>query len=201
MARPPESTNPRRASAWPPGQASAGHSSPASTLRWHGEFAYVADQFPGGTTLPLMRLHYAGSAATWGFAIYSASHDDYETPYCPAATRPTPAGSPRLRLRVGASTSATLRLGSTRHPDELTGGTSNARPGCWRPITSSAASTAICTCRNSAQRSKRTSPGMSLPTARVRTRKRVMITGPPPKFNGTRGQPPRTPPESRRRRR
>jgi hypothetical protein len=25
--------------------------------------------------------------------------------------------------------------------------------------------------------------------------------GPPPKFNGTRGQPPRTPPESRRRRR
>jgi hypothetical protein len=85
MARPPESTKPRRASAWPPGQASASHSSPASTLRWRGEFAYVADQLPGGTTLPLMRLHYAGSAATWGFAIYSASHDDYETPYCPAA--------------------------------------------------------------------------------------------------------------------
>ena len=34
-----------------------------------------------GTTLPLMRLRYAGSAATWGFAIYRASHDDYDNPY------------------------------------------------------------------------------------------------------------------------
>jgi hypothetical protein len=25
-----------------------------------------------------MRLRYAGSAATWGFAIYRASHDDYD---------------------------------------------------------------------------------------------------------------------------
>jgi hypothetical protein len=25
-----------------------------------------------------MRLRYTGSATTWGFAIYRASHDDYE---------------------------------------------------------------------------------------------------------------------------
>jgi hypothetical protein len=121
MARPPESTktSPRQRLAaraserWP--QLSG------ITLRLHGEFAYVADQLPGGTTLPLMRLHYAGSAGTWGFAIYRASHDDYEMPYCPEATRPIPAGSPRLRLRVGASTSATLRLGSTRHLRRING--------------------------------------------------------------------------------
>jgi hypothetical protein len=109
MARPPESTKPRRASAWPPGQASASHSSPASTLRWRGEFAYVADQLPGGTTLPLMRLHYAGSAATWGFAIYSASHDDYETPYCPAAdTRRKPSPAPACRRLYLGDTTAWL---------------------------------------------------------------------------------------------
>ena len=27
-----------------------------------------------------MRLRYAGSASTWGFAIYRASHDDYILP-------------------------------------------------------------------------------------------------------------------------
>ena len=78
MARPPESTKTslrqrlatRAAERWP--QLSG------ITVRWHGEFAYVAGQLPGGTTLPLMRLRYAGSAATWGLAIYRASHDDYE---------------------------------------------------------------------------------------------------------------------------
>lgn len=34
------------------------------TVRWHGKFAHVVGQLPGGTTLPLMRLRYAGSAAT-----------------------------------------------------------------------------------------------------------------------------------------
>jgi hypothetical protein len=38
-----------------------------------------------------------------------------------------------------------------------------APPGCSKPITSSAASTATCTCRNSDPRSKPTSPGMSAP--------------------------------------
>ena len=37
-----------------------------------------------GTTLPLCRLRYGGSAHTWGFAIYRASHDDYEDSILPA---------------------------------------------------------------------------------------------------------------------
>jgi hypothetical protein len=54
------------------------------TVRYHGEFAYVAGQLPGGITLPLCRLRYAGSATTWGFAIYRASHDDYEKSVLPS---------------------------------------------------------------------------------------------------------------------
>jgi hypothetical protein len=65
MARPPESTKTslrqrlaaRARERWP---QLAG-----ITVRYHGEFAYVAGQLPGGTTLPLMRLRYAGSATSW----------------------------------------------------------------------------------------------------------------------------------------
>ena len=32
---------------------------------------------------PLCRLRYGGSAHQWGFAIYRASHDDYEDSYLP----------------------------------------------------------------------------------------------------------------------
>jgi hypothetical protein len=73
------------------------------------------------------------------------------------------------------------------------------RPGCSKPITSSAASTATCTCRNSAPRSKTTS-SLSVPRARMRTSKRHDDhRGPPPKFYGTRdnlcvGDRPRRPP-------
>jgi hypothetical protein len=68
-------------------------------VRWHGQFAYVSGQLPDGAALPLMRLRYAGSASTWGFAIYRASHDDYDKsrPAQRLASR-HPARSPRLRL-------------------------------------------------------------------------------------------------------
>ena len=119
MAKPPESTKTslrqhlaaRARERWP---QLAG-----ITVRYHGEFAYVAGQLPDGSTLPLMRLRYAGSAATWGFAIYRASHDDYDKsvlPSCyPAGIRKKPSTAP------AASTSATLRPGSTRHPRRING--------------------------------------------------------------------------------
>jgi hypothetical protein len=47
-------------------------------VRFRGAFAYVSGQLPGGDTMPLMRLRYAGSAALWGFAIYLASKDSYQ---------------------------------------------------------------------------------------------------------------------------
>ena len=55
----------------------------------------AAGQLPNGTTLPLMRLHYAGSASTWGFAIYRASHDDYEKSVLPSGY---PTGPPQEAL-------------------------------------------------------------------------------------------------------
>ena len=54
------------------------------TVRWHGEFAYVASQLPDGTTLPLCLLRYAGFATSRGFAIYRASHDDYDKSVLPS---------------------------------------------------------------------------------------------------------------------
>ena len=95
MARPPESTKTslrqglaaRARERWP--QLSG------ITIRWHGEFAYVAGQLPRGTTLPLMRLHYAAPATTWGFAIYRASHDDFDKSVLPSGY---PAGTPQEAL-------------------------------------------------------------------------------------------------------
>ena len=84
MARPPESTKTslrqrlaaRAAERWP--QLSA------ITVRWHGEFAYVAGQLPGGTTLPLMRLRYAGSAAICPEQISQAAIGTHTRAFIPA---------------------------------------------------------------------------------------------------------------------
>jgi hypothetical protein len=47
-------------------------------LRHRGAFSYIDGVLHDGTTLKLARLRYRGSAHHWGFAIYRASHDDYE---------------------------------------------------------------------------------------------------------------------------
>ena len=65
------------------------------TVRYHGEFACVAGQLPDGITLPLCRLRYAGSATSWGFTIYRASHDDYDKSVLPSGY---PAGTPQEAL-------------------------------------------------------------------------------------------------------
>jgi energy-coupling factor transporter ATP-binding protein EcfA2 len=44
----------------------------------------------GGEQITLCRLRYGGSAHTWGFAIYRASHDDYEDNFLPSGS---PTGS------------------------------------------------------------------------------------------------------------
>lgn len=64
-------------------------------VRFRGKYAYVTGQLPGGQELRLCRLRYADSAATWGFAIYRASHDDYETSLLPSGY---PAGTPEEAL-------------------------------------------------------------------------------------------------------
>jgi hypothetical protein len=70
------------------------------TVRFRGAFAYVSGQSPTGDTLPLMRLRYGGSAARWGFAIYRASHEDYEDSILPTGRF---AGTPEEALDCAAA--------------------------------------------------------------------------------------------------
>ena len=46
--------------------------------RYRAGFAYVDATLTDGDSLKLCRLRYGGSAHQWGFAIYRASHDDYQ---------------------------------------------------------------------------------------------------------------------------
>jgi len=59
-------------------------------VRFRANFAYVDGRYADGTVIKLCRLRYGGSAHTWGFALYRASHDDYEDSYLPSGM---PAGS------------------------------------------------------------------------------------------------------------
>jgi hypothetical protein len=63
--------------------------------RHHGGFAYVHGQLVDGTTLPLFRLRYGGSASRWGFAIHLASRDSYENSVLPSGY---PVGTPEEAL-------------------------------------------------------------------------------------------------------
>lgn len=60
-------------------------------VRFRAGFAYVG----GGEVLKLFRLRYGGSATSWGFAIYRASHDDYQDNILPSGAF---AGSPEQAL-------------------------------------------------------------------------------------------------------
>ena len=53
------------------------------SVRFRANFAYVDGRYPDGTLIKLCRLRYGGSAHTWGFAIYRASHNDYEDSHLP----------------------------------------------------------------------------------------------------------------------
>jgi len=52
-------------------------------LRYRAGFAYVDGLLGDGEVLQLCRLRYAGSARDWGFAMYRASHHDYEDSFLP----------------------------------------------------------------------------------------------------------------------
>ena len=64
-------------------------------VRFRGQFAYITGKLPDGSELPLCRLRYVGYASTWGFAIYRASHDDYQDNYLPGGQ---PSGTPEEAL-------------------------------------------------------------------------------------------------------
>ncbi len=56
------------------------------TVRFRAGFAYIDAVLPDDDVLPLCRLRYAGSASLWGFAIYRASHQDYQSSYLPTGS-------------------------------------------------------------------------------------------------------------------
>src|SRR5262245_24188254 len=60
-------------------------------VRYRAGFAYVDGVLADGEVLRLCRLRYVGSARDWGFAIYRASHDDYEDSYLPTGYSGGPA--------------------------------------------------------------------------------------------------------------
>ena len=64
-------------------------------VRFRGQFAYVTGRLPDDETLPLCRLRYGGSASSWGFAVYRASHDDYQDSTLPSGQF---AGTPEQTL-------------------------------------------------------------------------------------------------------
>jgi hypothetical protein len=92
---------------------------PGITVRWHGQFASVAGQLPDATTLPLMRLRYNDSASHWGFAVYRASHDDYDQSVLPTGY---PFGTRKTPSTVPAASTSTPPHGSPRHPRRINGG-------------------------------------------------------------------------------
>lgn len=53
-------------------------------VRFRGQFAYVTGHLPDSERLPLCRLRYGGYASIWGFAVYRASHDDYQDSILPS---------------------------------------------------------------------------------------------------------------------
>ena len=64
-------------------------------VRTRGGFAYIDGHLADGDVLKLCRLRYGGSASIWGFAIYRASHDDYDDSLLPTGQ---PAGTPEEAL-------------------------------------------------------------------------------------------------------
>jgi hypothetical protein len=54
--------------------------------KFRGAFAYVTGTETDGTTSPLMRLRYHGSASSWGFAIYLWSNESYEDSILPSGS-------------------------------------------------------------------------------------------------------------------
>ena len=55
-------------------------------MRYRAGFAYIDGVLPDGEVLQLCRLRYLSSATVWGFAIYRASHDDYEDNVLPSGS-------------------------------------------------------------------------------------------------------------------
>lgn len=100
MAAPPEST--KNSLQYRLNAHARAHWPQVKTLdvRYRGQFAYVQAELADGTTQPLIRLRYGGSAQHWGFGLYLASSDRYENQILPSGS---PNGSPEEALDCACS--------------------------------------------------------------------------------------------------
>ena len=87
-------------------------------MRYRAGFAYVDGVLPDGEVLPLCRLRYVGSATVWGFAIYRASHDDYEDNVLPSGS---PSGSAEEALDCACGLYLNDPTAWTSHPRRFNG--------------------------------------------------------------------------------
>ena len=69
-------------------------------VRFRANFAYINGRHPDATVIKLCRLRYRGSAHLWGFAIYRASHDNFEDSFLPSGTH---LGNPHQALDCACS--------------------------------------------------------------------------------------------------
>ena len=73
-------------------------------LRFRTNFAYIDGVDRDGAVIKLCRLRYGGSAHLWGFAIYRASHDDYQDSYLPTGAPSAPPKKPSTAPAGSTST-------------------------------------------------------------------------------------------------
>jgi len=66
-----------------------------------------------GAAMPLCRLCYAGYASIWGFAIYRASHDDYQDNHLPSGQ---PSGTPEEAAPARPEPVPPRGIGQHHHP-------------------------------------------------------------------------------------
>lgn len=86
------------------------------SVRHRAAFSYVNGVLSDGTAIKLCRLRYVGSAHNWRFAIYRASHNDYDESIFPT-------GLPTGTCEDALDTACGLYLGDHSldlPPDELT---------------------------------------------------------------------------------
>ena len=83
-----------------------------------GPLAYIDGVLPDGEVLQLCRLRYLSSATIWGFAIYRASHDDYEDNFLPSGS---PTGSAEEALDCACGLYLNDPTAWTSHPRRFNG--------------------------------------------------------------------------------
>src|SRR5258708_29393469 len=86
-------------------------------IRHRGTFSSIDATLADATTLKLCRLRYVGSAHDWQFAIYRASHDDYDESIFPIGL---PVGASQDALDTACGLYLNDPTAFTCTPDELT---------------------------------------------------------------------------------